>query len=42
VAQGLEVDQGTGRTHGGRLLGGRGKKKPAPTNSVGTGRGIVV
>ena len=26
VTQGLKVDQGTGRTHGGRLLGGHGKK----------------
>jgi len=40
MAQGLEVDQGTGRTHGGGLLGGNGKKKPVPADNAGTGRGF--
>ncbi|AKA21618.1 hypothetical protein PCL1606_01640 [Pseudomonas chlororaphis] len=35
MTQGLKIDQGTGRTHGGRLLGGHvGRKKPAPADSI--------
>ncbi|MNQ83769.1 hypothetical protein D3C85_988700 [compost metagenome] len=34
MTQGLKIDQGTGRTHGGRLLGGLERKKPALTGGV--------
>ncbi|MNX96062.1 hypothetical protein D3C86_1283630 [compost metagenome] len=34
VTQGLKVDQGTGRTHGGRLLVGRLEEKPALADGV--------